>query len=43
MEEESRKRGVVWPRFGPGDMADLAAFLIEKRSEPAPPAVPPAR
>lgn len=33
MEEESRKLGVPWPRFGPGDTADLAAFLIEKRSE----------
>jgi cytochrome c2 len=33
MEEESRKLGVLWPRFRPGDTADLAAFLIEKRSE----------
>ncbi len=38
MEEESRKLGVLWPRFGPGDMADLAAFLIEKRSAQARPA-----
>jgi cytochrome c2 len=43
MEEESRKLGVLWPRFGPGDMADLAAFLIETRSEPPRPAARPRR
>lgn len=40
MEEESRKLGALWPRFQPGDMADLAAFLIEKRSPPPGPAGP---
>jgi cytochrome c2 len=34
MEQESRKLGVLWPRFRLGDTADLAAFLIERRSQP---------
>jgi cytochrome c2 len=32
MEEELRKRGLPWPRFEPGDAADLAAFLLQRRS-----------
>jgi cytochrome c2 len=32
MEEESRKRGLMWPRFQPGDTADLAAFLLAQRT-----------
>lgn len=43
MEEESRKLGLLWPRFRPGDTADLAAFLIEKRSEQPRPAARPQR
>ena len=31
MEKELRKQGLVWPRFQPGDAADLAAFLLAKR------------
>jgi len=34
---------VLWPRFQPGDTADLAAFLIEKRSEQPRPAARPQR
>lgn len=43
MEEESRKLGLLWPRFRPGDTADLAAFLIEKRSGQPRPAARPQR
>ncbi len=32
MEEEARKRGVLWPRFQPGETADLTAFLLSKRA-----------
>ncbi len=32
MEEQARKHGLVWPRFEKGDTADLAAFLLAKRS-----------
>ena len=35
MEEETRRRGLLWPRFQPGDTADLAAFLLARRA-PAP-------
>lgn len=31
MEEEFRKLGRAWPRLAPGDVADLAAFLLEQR------------
>ena len=33
MEEELRKLGRAWPRLAPGDAADLAAFLIERRGK----------
>jgi cytochrome c2 len=33
MEEETRKLGVLWPRFQPGDTADLAAFLLARRAQ----------
>jgi cytochrome c2 len=28
MANEARKRGAAWPRLGPGDAANLTAFLI---------------
>jgi hypothetical protein len=31
MEQELRRLGRAWPRFAPGEAADLAAFLIAKR------------
>lgn len=37
MEEETRKLGVLWPRFQPGDTADLAAFLLARRAQRTPP------
>lgn len=33
MEEETRARGLLWPRFQKGDAADLAAFLLAQRKE----------
>jgi cytochrome c2 len=33
MEQEHRKRGLVWPRFELTQAADLAAFLLARRSE----------
>jgi hypothetical protein len=30
MEKEGRKLGILWPRFRPGDTADLAAFLLTR-------------
>ncbi|HWP99266.1 MAG TPA: cytochrome c [Vicinamibacterales bacterium] len=38
MEEQLRRRGLVWPRFGPGEAADLAAFLLVSRGRIPPPA-----
>lgn len=35
MEQELRRRGRPWPRFEPGDTADLAAFLVAGRNAPA--------
>ncbi len=32
MEEQLRKRGLGWPRFEPGDAADLTAFLLQRRA-----------
>jgi len=32
MEEESRRRGMLWPRFQTGDTADLTAFLLTQRA-----------
>ena len=32
MEEEARKRGVLWPRLQPGDTADLTAYLLSRRA-----------
>lgn len=32
MEQELRKHGFPWPRFGPGDAADLTAFLLSRRT-----------
>lgn len=40
MEQETRKMGILWPRFQPGDTADLAAFLLAKRAEQPPAAAP---
>jgi len=37
MEQESRRLGVLWPRFQPGDTADLAAFLLGSRARRTPP------
>jgi len=31
MEQELRKQGRAWPRFAPGEAADLAAFLLASR------------
>jgi mono/diheme cytochrome c family protein len=31
MEQELRKHGIPWPRFEPGDAADLTAFLLTSR------------
>jgi cytochrome c2 len=31
MEQELRKHGFPWPRFEPGDAADLTAFLLTRR------------
>lgn len=35
MEQALRDRGLAWPRFGPGDAADLTAFLFAPRTETA--------
>jgi cytochrome c2 len=35
MEQELRKHGFSWPRFEPGDAADLTAFLLARRTRPA--------
>ncbi len=32
MEQELRKQRIAWPQFKPGQAADLAAFLLERRS-----------
>jgi mono/diheme cytochrome c family protein len=31
MEEAAREQGMPWPRFAPGDAADLAAYLLTAR------------
>jgi len=31
MEQELRRQGRAWPRFAPGEAADLAAFLLARR------------
>ncbi len=31
MDEELPQRGLPWPRFEPGEAADLTAFLLAKR------------
>jgi len=36
MEQELRQQGLAWPRFAPGEAADLAAYLVSRR-----PATPP--
>lgn len=40
MEQELRRHGSPWPRFAPGEAADLTAFLLAKRRD-KPPAHPP--
>ncbi len=32
MEQELRQQGRAWPRLAPGEAADLAAFLVSRRS-----------
>lgn len=38
MEQELRKQGRVWPRFAPGETADLTAFLLSRRRQGGAPA-----
>jgi cytochrome c2 len=33
MEEETHRLGMLWPRFQPGDTADLTAFLLSRRTQ----------
>jgi hypothetical protein len=36
MDTELRARNLPWPRFEMGEAADLAAFLLARRTPPAP-------
>lgn len=35
MEQELRRRSLPWPRFEPGDAANLTAFLLQRRANAA--------
>jgi mono/diheme cytochrome c family protein len=39
MDQELRKRGLAWPLLEPGDAADLTAFILTSRAQPAVPPI----